>query len=264
MKIYESTELSNEQYHGDRTHISSSIVKNAFKGKEYFEQQIAEMGKPTSAMLFGTYIHTLILEPSLVEREFAIFDGARRSGKAWDGFQRDNKGKIILLRSDAEMAKILIENYSSCKAATDLISKGRPEVSFFSELNGVKVKVRTDWLRDDGHIADIKTTSGGLTDFEIAQTIKKYGYHISAAMYLEVVAHFTKKPGKFYFVFLSKKDGKTRCFEASEQMIKKGREYLYQGLENIKGFYSSDSFTDYKTTITPISLPEQMFYEGVC
>ena len=255
MKIYKSTELSNGDYHGDKTHVSSSVIKNAFRGREYFEQCQASSSEPTSAMVLGTYLHTLVLEPELVSAEFAFYDGATRRGKVWDAFLSENAGKTILTRGDADMAAILMAGYKRCQAALDLFSDGAAETSFFTVIDDVNVKVRCDWLRNNGDIVDLKTTSGGVTDYEVVQTIRRYSYHLSAALYLDVVKQHTGKDGDFYFVFMSKKTGETRCFKASDQMIQMGRERYKQGLTNIKGFYDNTDVIDYSTSITEIDYP---------
>jgi len=254
MKVYQSHELTNEQYHSDRTSVSSSTIKAAFKGKESFEQYLSMANSPSDAMQLGTYVHALILEPTTVATDFAVFEGARRFGKTWDKFREDNEGKIILLSEQRDLGNLLAAEFANTPEARELISDGKPEVSFFTELQGVNVKVRTDWLRNDGSIVDVKTTSGPLIDYEISQAIAQWKYELSAALYCDVLEQWDGKKHDFYFVFLSKKEGKCRCFKASEQLLEAGREQYKRGLELIKGYYETD--VD-EPAIKEISLPYQ-------
>jgi len=255
MRIYESHELTNEDYHGDKTHISSSKIKNAFKGKEYFEYLNNTPSATTPAMVFGTYVHALILEPNTVAADFAVFSGARRAGKAWEEFEAVNKDKIQITAEQQRLGGFLVAEFANTPEARELISDGRPEVSFFTELDDVNVKVRTDWLRSDGSIVDVKTTSGSLVDWEVSQTIAKYDYALSAALYVDVLQKWDGKEHDFYFVFLSKSDGRCRCFKASKALLDAGREKYKRGLQLIKGYYETVSD---EPKIKEISLPYQL------
>lgn len=252
MKIYESHELSNTEYHSDRTSVSSSTIKAAFKGKESFEEYLNTPNNPSEAMLLGTYVHALVLEPKTVASDFATYEGARRAGKVWDEFKTLHEGKDILLSSQRDLGNLLAAEFANTPEARELISDGRPEVSFFTELEGVNVKVRTDWLRNDGAIVDLKTTGGSLVDYEISHTIAQWKYELSAALYCDVLEQWDGKKHDFYFVFLSKKDGRCRCFKASESLLAAGREKYKLGLQLIKSYYEIQTE---EPKIKEISLP---------
>ena len=93
---------SNENYHGDRKFKSSSTLKLFLKDpKEYYKRYIS--GEPReeiykSAYDFGSYMHSIILEPEKTDSEFAIFDGATRRGKAYEEFKSANEGKTIIIK----------------------------------------------------------------------------------------------------------------------------------------------------------------------
>ena len=68
------TDLSNDEYHANRTHVSSSVLKTAVSDpKKYYEKYILKIDNTPktlqAAFDFGTYVHTLILEPETVEKE---------------------------------------------------------------------------------------------------------------------------------------------------------------------------------------------------
>ena len=57
--------------------------------KEYITKEIPR--KEVSAFDVGTYFHTAILEPHLLEKECAVYPGAVRRGKEWDAFKETVK-----------------------------------------------------------------------------------------------------------------------------------------------------------------------------
>ena len=72
----------NEDYHADRHFKSSSTLKMFLKDprefyKRYVKGEKREDGYK-SAYDFGSYVHSIILEPHQTDKEFAIFEGATR------------------------------------------------------------------------------------------------------------------------------------------------------------------------------------------
>ena len=41
-------------------------------------------------------VHALVLEPENFDRDFAVYEGKTRRGKAWDAFQIEHEGRTIL------------------------------------------------------------------------------------------------------------------------------------------------------------------------
>jgi hypothetical protein len=67
-------DISNDHYHSNKTFFSSSVLKDLLKDKELFHKKYilkeeVERSGPLNAFLFGSYVHTLILEPHLVDVE---------------------------------------------------------------------------------------------------------------------------------------------------------------------------------------------------
>jgi len=232
--------ISNEEYHADRTYVSSSVLKLLEKdARSYYKQYV--LGEPSSfgnqgAMDLGSYVHALILEPHLVEKEFAVFNGAMRRGKVWDAFLEEvDPKKIIITKSQADLAHNLVAEFNSTSMIlgekevmiSSFFEKGKAEESLFVELDGVKVKVRFDYRKEkNGYhsINDIKTTANPISSARDAEKIcASFGYDVSAALYCDAVEKATGNKHDFYFCFLSKKDGGTTIFKASEQMLEAGR-----------------------------------------
>jgi exodeoxyribonuclease VIII len=244
-------DISNQDYHDDRKYISSSGLKMILKDPRQFYKTyvLNEKNESTnqSAMDLGSYIHALILEPHLVEEEFAVFEGAMRRGSQWEEFSANVKeGQTIITKSQDVQAQELVRNFyeTELELGDDLVKvssffeEGRAEETLCGELDGLPVKVRFDYRKEgDGYasINDIKTTSKRIASKRDAEEVcSMFGYHISAALYCDLVEKETGKKHDFYFCFLSKKDGQTTLFKASEQMLEKGRQDYKRAIELIK------------------------------
>jgi hypothetical protein len=200
----------------------------------------------------------LILEPETVEEKYAIYTGKTRSGKAWIEFQEENEGKTILTSSQANMIDSLYDTYKNEKVVigahgydqpvelASFFKKGVAEMTVGAEINGVKVKVRTDYFREFSNFAsiqDVKTTRHKVgTPFAAKNVCDELDYDLSVALYVDVVRTVIDKPIDFYFLFLSKANGEVKLFKASEAMIARGREKYLAAIEELKAARASGHY----------------------
>lgn len=245
--------IDNAVYHDDREYVSSSGIKMLYKDPRLYYKNYILNETDTfnqSAMDLGSYIHALILEPHLVEKEFAIFLGASRRGGVWEEFEKENAGKIIITRSQKAVADKLIEGFRNTKiimgdhnhekevSLSSFYEKGEAEETLCVVIDDVKVKVRFDYRKEwdsFGSINDIKTTAADASSPEKAELIcQSFGYDVSAALYVDAVEQQTGKPHDFYFTFMSKMDNQSYMYKASEQMLAEGRRKYKIGLERLK------------------------------
>ena len=257
--------MDNSQYHGNRTHVSSSGLKMMLKdGREYYKNYVELIKDDTphpnqSAFDFGSYVHALILEPEVLDDEFAIYEGLMRRGKQWDEF-RDNVDpkKIIITQSQVNTALPMLEEYEKATVKigeedvriASFFEDGASEETYGATINDVQVKVRTDYRNSDcpnPFISDIKTTSEKtLNKKNIENICKRFGYHISAALYVDVVRIVTGKPHDFYFCFLSKSSGDCAIFKASEQMLERGRKDYLEAIRKLKKARETGIYWEHK------------------
>jgi hypothetical protein len=272
---------SNEEYHGDREYVSSSVLKLMFKDpKEYYNRYV--LGDMTNApkgasLDFGSYIHARILEPEIVEDEFAIFEGARRAGAVWERFKLENLDKIILTGVQKRKADKLLDKYEEKIIVIDHPEKGTQEVpvstfftggeaeeTFATTIDGVKVKVRTDYrkaFKSFGSINDVKTCSEeSLTKENLEKVCARWGYDISAALYIDVLTQVLGVPQDFYFLFISTTSGQIEIVKASKQMIENGRRKYKKGLKMLREARLSGVY--FKNEIVELESPEWDIYEG--
>ena len=253
---------SNESYHGDRKFKSSSTLKLFLKDpREYYKRYIS--GEPReeiykSAYDFGSYMHSIILEPEKTDLEFAIFEGATRRGKAYEEFKSNNEGKTIITASQAQQALDLMHLFNEDVDTAGLIQGGVAEQTLCVELDGMPIKVRADYKKD-GLLVDLKTTSDPVDRFSAAKTIIRFDYDLSAALYVDAFTKHTGTKHDFIFAFLNKQTGEVGILKASEGLLENGRK-KYKAA--IKGLAEADKTGVYfKEGIQEVDIPSWAKFE---
>lgn len=250
-----NNKCSNEQYHGDREYKSSSALKMILKDpRQYYKNYV--LNEPqnfnSDALSVGSFTHTRILEPHLVEEEYTIFTGARRSGDAWKKFKANAGDKTIITSSQKRLVDDMLFSYEKASVTlgnadnekevmiSSFFNEGFAEETLCGEINGYKVKTRFDYRKefdDFGSINDLKTTATALdsaTLEDVEEICAYWGYDVSAALYSDLAEQETGKPHDFYFIFISKKDHVTKIFKASEEMLQRGRDKYLLAIETLK------------------------------
>jgi len=233
-------QCTNEEYHGDREYVSSSVLKYVLYDPEYYYKHYVlkepKIVKPNQqkAFDFGSLVHAMILEPHIVDDEFAFYTGGKiRRGEKYTDFCEANKDKIVIMPSQKDLADSMKQQFHANPYAPKFLEGAVFEETVCTEINGVKVKVRTD-LRQGTNIGDVKTTASGVSIDECINTCIGWKYDLSAALYCDVLEKVTGKKHDFYFYFISKQNGQCRTFKASEQFIENGRRKYLDAIEYIK------------------------------
>jgi hypothetical protein len=238
-------DLTNEEYHGESDHFSSSQLKDALSDIEYFYKvyisKELKKNKPTSSnMDIGTWIHTAVLEPHKFESECSIYSG-RRAGKEWDSFKDAHPGAVILNEAEAEKALMAINAIKADNIAMDLIEMCQTEVSAFTKLGKLPVKARADGIHfgHDGYILDVKSTSSNAkSESDIRGAIESLNYDLSAVLYLDVFSQCfgTQRIKDFYWIFASTTMGNCQVYKADQRMLNVGRAKLNKALAQIEKY----------------------------
>lgn len=263
LKLGINKNISNEKYHSDREYISSSGLKKMLRDPEDFYKTYVlgdSEQEYNPAFAFGSYMHSLILEPDTVEDEYVIFDGAVRRGNKWDDFKEEHKDKTIITQSQKQQAVFMYNAYMENKQAVDLIKNGTPEETLAVEIDGIKIKVRCDY-RQGNMISDVKTTFYGVSKEEVLNTCLKYDYDLSAALYVDAFTQHLNIPHEFYFIFINKKEP-TNCevYKASEQFIENGRRKYKKAIELLKKARETGIYYD-EEKIKEIYIPDSCLFQ---
>lgn len=225
---------THEDYHADRTALSSSNLKQILKdpAKFYNEWVLGnkEPEEENSAFTEGTFTHSLILEPEKIN-EYVIYPGLRKAGAAWEAFKLANKGKKILSAVQSQRCETYYKSYSNVSAATNLITGGVAEHTMLSSILDVNLKSRADYINlNDNYIVDVKTTSYGSDKESFKEVIQQYSYDLSAALYCQIAFNNYGRLFDFYFIVISKTDLTCDVYKASSETLSNGAAKMTKAL----------------------------------
>jgi hypothetical protein len=241
--------LSNDAYHAEEKHLSSSNLKMLLKDtNQFYKEKILGEREPLKGAFLdeGSYTHSLILEPHLVPEEYVFFDGNREE-------EHKDSGKIILSAPQKAKVESWVDAYNKRPEAVDLVKGADKEFSLFAEMLGVPLKVRADIINiDKGYIADVKTTASDPDLDTFKFTVEQYGYDLSAALYTDLFSRRYEKPFDFYFIVLGKRTMTCEVYKVSDLTLGKGRKKVMDAVKIYKGCLESGKW-DNEKEIKPIT-----------
>lgn len=225
---------TNKEYHSDKEYLSSSDFKLILDSPaKFYEEKILgkREEKESSAFDEGSYTHSLILEPQRISHEYAFFEGMRKAGAEWESFKTANPERTILSTPQKMRCEYYLAAYEKLPAAKALISGGFPEHTICQEIDGVKVKVRCDYLNaEKGYIVDVKTSGFPVDKDSFKITVDQYRYQLSAALYCLVAEQYYNKKFDFYFIAIAKKEVDCQVFKISDATMRRGQQMVRDGL----------------------------------
>lgn len=233
-------------YHGLQ-HISSSMVRIA--GGKSIRHMLAG-STSTPAMLLGSVVHELVLQPDAVTYSPLLpevlkpegMDMRRKEWKDWaltpegeewaasvahveaENERRRAAGKIVSdsVWQRAELMADAIRNHEHCEWILD---GAECELTAVSEIDGVPVRARFDILhRSKFVMADIKKTQDA-SPGGFAKSVANYGYHVQAAWYRRVWQSLGLSARDFRWTWLAVEDSPTAdiaVYHASDDMLETG------------------------------------------
>lgn len=249
-------DLTNQQYHeapGDSSSTIKAVGEKSLLHFWYGNVRPDREPEPESEdLIFGTAIHTSVLEPHL-------FEGAYLKSMKWDRRTKDGKaGYADFLEQCKEKGAIGLhpDQYEACLRIRDRIhahpiargflTGGAAEQSFFSidpETGGLK-KCRPDYLA--GACIDLKSTTDA-SEESFGRDIGNMGYDVSAAWYIDVLTECYGYPPE-HFVWLAAE--KTPPYAigihfATPEQIAAGRAYARRHYLRLLNARKTNRWPDY-------------------
>lgn len=175
-----------------------------------------QMANPVDSddFVIGRALHSYVLERSNFTHEFAVapkVDRRTTAGKAaHEAFVASSAGKTAITSEQFAMVEAMsarVMEHSDAYAFAHTIP-GKPEVSLFAMINGIKTKSRFDRLVNvDGEdvIVDLKTTRDLASREEFENSIWRYGYGTQCNLYLQMARAVGLNPRHFVFIVIEKK-----------------------------------------------------------
>jgi hypothetical protein len=193
--------IKNAAYHADPALGSTSLKTLATRTPAHYQHSLKHP-KQSAAFDLGTAAHSLILEQD--ESGVVVIDVDAKRGKAWTdpAGKAEAEEKIALTSKEWAQVKAMRDSVMSHDVAGPLLTGHKAEQSVFWDEDGLALKCRPDaWHR--GVLVDLKTTASADPN-EFGKTAHNFGYHQSAAHYIDGVKVATGEELPFKFVLVEK------------------------------------------------------------
>lgn len=252
---------SNEEYHSNKNYVGSTSLKELKISPLHFANQ---QKKETEALFFGSAYHCYILEPEKFDLEYYTIDDvefcnsliqygkldkkgnrveiskprATSEYKEWHEMQISRaEGKILIDKTDIDVIKSMNERLFSNRYIRSLLKDGEAEKSYYCDLEiftgqSIGVKVKPDYCKPKKRlIIDLKTCGKGkASKLEFPKHAADLDYHISAALYSDILSMNEGKDMEWDFIFIAQEKEfpyAFNVFKSSPQFISQGR-YEYE------------------------------------
>ena len=164
--------------------LSASGAKLLKKSPMHYFADRLKSRTPTPAMVFGTVVHRLALEP---EREAFVvkrLNWASKDGKV-EREKLEATGLPILSETDGDRALAIRDALWSDSRVAELLEGAENEQAMLWEQHGVRCKAKADAIQG-GVIVDLKTTIDA-SPAGFARAVANFSYHMQAAHYSDGV-----------------------------------------------------------------------------
>jgi hypothetical protein len=260
--MYKPEIISNAEYHGRKTHLSSTNIRTFKKNRKQFKYSLShDLVKQTKAMTDGTAVHAFFLERNKFKADFVVKPADMRlntkAGKEW---AQEHQSKIII---DSDLGNNLYEmekSFMDSPAKLIYDKSGQSELSYFwDDLGLVKGKCRPDWISNDGNIVvDIKTTTDA-SPYGFQKSIANWGYHLQLGWYLRGLQKLGLPAKEFIFIAIEKTPPfSVGVYRANKDMITYANDEINNLVYDIDESLKSDDFPDYTPEIMDLGLPNWM------
>ncbi len=258
-----SEQMSEVDYHAHDA-IGSTGLKTALKSLGLFKYEQMQKRVPTKAMNFGTCFHLAVLEPKRFKAEVAVmpaFSGTGMHAKK-DQWLTENHGKLFLTADEMADCLMMLKAVSAHNVAASQLVGGVPELSYFwtDPDTGIECKTRPDYRRNNGVLVDIKTTGDASLE-EFSRSVLNYGYHVSAAHYLNGVSRVLGQTFERFLIIAVEKAAPygVQVFEVDFGTLEKGQELCRRALTKLAAAKLVDHWPMYSDDIVPLNIPAYGF-----
>jgi len=193
--------ISNADYHRDPALGSTSLKTLATKTPAHYQHDKTHP-KFSDAFTLGTAAHSLILEGDTSGIRVVPADNWLTKDAKAAKAEAIATGKQPLLTKEMTQVFMMRDAVMAHPIARDLLTGHKAEQSVFWDEDGLTLKCRPDAWKS-GMLVDLKTTINADPN-EFGKTAHNFGYHQSAAHYIDGVKAATGEELPFHFVLVEK------------------------------------------------------------
>lgn len=270
-------DYSNEQYHSSEGLSRSKLWTFKQLPHKFWHQYMSgqyEQPKTSKAFYLGSLVHTMVLEPHLLQSEYALkpvleklppevrlkdvgkeqFEQVKlarkeaqdRNKALMDDFEKDLNTKAIVSEEDFALANAMRSAVLANQTACDLMDGAKFEKSIYwrHEPTGLICKARPD-IWNGRIVADLKTTlDAGFRGFQLAAY--KDGYFLQAAMMYEALKSIGEPFHNFVYVCVEKSSPHSvALYMLDDEALQFGIDMFHSLMERIAQCYEKNVWPDY-------------------
>jgi exodeoxyribonuclease VIII len=242
---------------------SNSALKHLLRSPAHFIEARTNPKPPTDAVILGTAVHTLILEPERFASEYIQApEGDRRTKavkEAWEQCERDFPGATFLKGDTYDAVQRIRDAVLSHPTASTLLAlPGHTEASvvWTDAATGTTCKGRPDRLSAlRAPVAD-HTTTDDASPAAFARSLFNLGYHRQAAHYTDGLAANDVAIRHFNFIVAEKSPPYgVAVYRLLDEAVEAGRAQLRSLLATYRWCQEHGEWPGYDTSIQDIGLP---------
>lgn len=255
--------MTNAEYHSHPA-VSKSDLDLISRSPLHFKTAKETPKAQTESMLLGSLVHKLVLEPDDFDNEYIVApvcDRRTKQGKEiWNDFMESSAGMSVITEGLKSKAESIADAVLKDTAAACILRNGQAEQSFFwtDDETGVECKCRPDYLKSNGIVADLKTTSDASPE-SFVKTAYDYRYYVQAWWYLHGLHQCGIKADDFIFIAVEKEPPYAVCiYAADELMLELGERTAKENLKVYAECLKSGQWYGYSSgpDIRSLSLPD--------
>lgn len=251
--------ITNADYHADPALGSTSLKTLATRTPAHYQHDLRHP-KSSDAFDLGTAAHSLILEGD--ESGVEVWDFPAWTTKVAKESREESRaaGKIPMLTKDWQQVQAMRDAVMAQAIAHAAFTGHKAEQSVFWDEDGLTLKCRPDaW--QPGALIDLKTTRDANPN-EFGKIAHEYGYHQSAAHYIDGVKAATGEELPFHFVLVEKTAPYlVSVVELDVEAVNIGRALNKRAKRIYRECAETNTWPGYPTT-EPVTLPLWAIYQS--
>ena len=234
--------------------LSASGAKLLRKSPLHYKADQFKARQPTPAMVFGTVVHRIVLEPERPAFAVKYLNWASKEGKA-ERERLEATGLPILSEADGDRATAIRDALWSDAQIAEMLEAAQREQVMLWDQHGVKCKAKADAI-GDGVVIDLKTTIDA-APHEFQRSIATFGYFRQAAHYLDGY-EATKGERAKDFIFVAVESQPPHAFalyRLDAASIAAGRLEMKRAAAVYRDCMQSGNWPGYEPGIATLALP---------
>ena len=260
-------------YHGTKA-LSNSGISRILDCPAKFKFWDESPHEQTDSMFFGSFFHSLVLEPEQCANIYQVFSGDLRTKAG-----KEEKGEIVsqgrvpikedLYRQGQAMLSSLQQQPLMNRLLSSNTAMKESSIYWTENVAGVQIscKARLDYFDDINSygqiVLDLKTTDNAAPE-RLSHTIWKWGYFRQAHWYMRALKALDMEPKDFLFAFVEKEPPHlcTICNLCSAA-IELGGTQCEKALKIYANCLTSKVWPGYPKEIIPVNLEEWMIRKEI-